>query len=371
MKRRHTYRNFLILSLAATMALTSCVSGKKALIEESEPVIEQITVTPTVEEADDYTIPIATVEEADEYVWSSILAMQSSKKAKEEAEAAVTEMPFEEPVEEVEIIEEPTEGSDVEIEEVEILLPDVEILDPVEETAPEMIRAGVLGEDSAVTVKAESETASVTPETESEGRILQTDLTDGVSWLDTEEETAEADAAPINVSVYEYKEEETVDDSIKPEDILAMSDAYKGNREDQKKVTAMDKTEIITVVVTWLTNNYRYILLGLIVIAVIVLVKVLAKNLKKGTRKKKEKVEGPEFSGDPLQMIDPMENLSSVMEPPEEKEEQDSKEEELRKYITQEPDGTVVLHGNENFGFDDAIRLGAMGIDISFSENAS
>lgn len=365
--RKRLYR-LGIIATAVMLTMTSCVSGEKAVIREES---ESLIIEPVIETAEEsYVIPVATVEDADEYVWSSILAMQNTKKAKEEAEAAVTEMPFEEPVEDTLVSEPVIEDSDAEIEEVKIVLPDVEILDTVEEEV-EMIKAGVLGEDSAVSISSD-DTAVITHfETESEGRILRGDITDDVSWLGTEEDTAEVSAAPINVSVYEYKEEETEDTAVSPEDILALSDTYRGDREEKKKVAAMDKTEIVTLAVTWLSDNYRYILLGVIILLVIILVKVLAKNLKKGTKKKKEKIEGPEFSEDQTVAINIMEqgNISSFMQEPQEKAEPEKntpEEEKLKMHIRQEEDGTTILTGSDEYTVEDSIRLAAMGISSAY-----
>ena len=411
MKRRYIYRAVLI-GTAALLSLSSCATNRKQVVYEApEPVIEEVIVEEQLEPV--YKAPEPVVREADEFVWSSILAMQNMKKETEETapepleEAVIVEeLPAaEEAPVETEADESKNENNSDEVirleaeeaalvpDETEEDLPDVTVLDLiVAEENPEMVRVGTVGEE-APAVAAEEPVVTV-PEMEEDGRILQTDAS-ALSWL--EEAAAEsgeeppAESGPINVSIYEYKPEPAADDGVKPEDILALSEAYTGNREEKKKASEMEKSEIITLVVSWLVANYRYFLLAGIIIVVILLVKVLVKTMKRTAKKKKEKVQGPEFTeDDSMIVINPMEegNLSEFIKPeePAEREKDEpaapagssekkppikpvnADEERLMDRITRDENGDILLRGGD-LTPEDAMRLAVMGLAAAEGED--
>lgn len=385
MKRRHIY-NWVLMVSAAVLMLASCATNEKADDYISPyPVIEEMTEEEQLEPV--YKAPQPMVQEADEFVWSSILAMQNMKKEAEETAPAPLE---EEAADIVQAEEQPAGGSiegnisDEEIraeeteamlEEREDFLPDARVLDlAVAEENPEMVRVGVI--ENETPVAAAEEVSAVSPLVEAEGRILQTDIS-SPTWVEEEAEEETVESSPINVSIYEYKPEQVEDDGVKPEDILALSSTYSGNREEKKKTSEMEKTEIAAVIVLWFVANYRYFILAGIIISVIILVRLLKKSLKRTVKKKKEKVQGPEFTEeDNMIVINPMEegNLSEFMKPAEAEAGEKGKkplikplteeEERLMDRITRDENGDILIRGGD-LSPADAMRLAAMGLDAA------
>lgn len=321
--------NIILTSFMILLFLGACASSKRTNEQsvENEPVITE-TITLSEKAAETIEKPAettATVQqqiaspkavEADEQVWSSILLRQEengqAEKEKTNALDKVDQMFAEvnaervsEPssedniIEETECVETETtatveeETEPVETETAET--PAITILDETETESVDSFR--ISGEELESTIKYAEPEVSIETETTTDGRILYGDTTaTGPSWLYSYKEKNGGDTSTINVSVYETPPvEEDIEDSIKPEDIIALSDIYKADRELQKAVTEMTTGEIYDKIMAFLERNYQYVFLAFALLFIILLIKVLAKHLQSDKKKRKEKIKGPEF----------------------------------------------------------------------------
>lgn len=374
--------NIILTSLMILLFLGACASSKRTNEQpvENEPVItETITLSEKIVETIEkkpaettaqHQIASPKAVEADEQVWSSILLRQeeSSRTEKEKTNALdkvdqlfaeVNAARVSEPSSEENLIEE-TESVEIDttetVEETEPVetetaeTPAITILDETETESVDNFR--ISGEELESTIKYEEPEVSIETETTTDGRILYGDTTTtGPSWLYSYKEKNGGDTSTINVSVYETPPtEEVIEDSIKPEDIIALSEVYKADRESQKAVTEMTTGEIYDKIMAFLERNYQYVFLAFALLFIILLIKVLAKHLHSDKKKRKEKIKGPEFKEEETNVytLDPtQESFKDLLQAKQKDEEYDENEDSAERDLRPLREKAFTINDND------------------------
>lgn len=415
MRRKRT--KIILTSLMILLFLGACASSRRTeqTVDKADTSEVSVEVSEKAEEVGNLygqesgtssTLPQTIITpkavEADEQVWSSILLRQEENSrietekpsafdkvnelfaevnAERETESKIEESATEEVSEqdEVETVE-PT-VDETEAIETDGAEPAVTILDETETKGLDSF--SISGEDLEASIRYNEPETSIETDTSVDGRILYGDTTaSGPSWLYSYKEKNGGDTSTINVSVYETPEkEEVVDDSIKPEDIIALSDVYKADRESKKAVNEMTTGEIYNKIMTFLEKNYQYVFLAFALLIVILLIKSLAKHLHSDKKKRKEKIKGPEFKEEETNVytLDPtQESYKDLLQAKQKDEEYDENENSTERDLRPLREKAFTINDNDTvtIGFpedsedeldpEDAFNLSTMALTGDF-----